>query len=306
MLTCDTYHLPTTLHEALAMWAAAPEGSRLISGATDILPWAREGRAGDVHIPEFIDVTRVAEMKGYTVGDGRVRLGANTVYQDFLTDETLRRELPCMPYCAIWFADDQIREQATLAGNLANASPVADGTPPVAALNGVLELASLDGDTIKTRELSVSDFIQGPGRTQLQPGEIVTAVTLDSAAGYGGSFQKVGQRRSLVISVACCAAVVKADPTGTVFEDIRLALGGVGPRPMRLHNIEKALRGQKISRRTINEAAQLAADEVASRSRLEYRRSVVVGFVRSAIEEALDDQPDVTVAFANSEETESV
>ena len=75
---------------------------------------------------------------------------------------------------------------------------------------------------------------------------------------------------------------------------------------MRLHGIEKMLRGQKISRQTINKAAQLAADEVASRSRQEYRRSVVVGFVRSAIEEALEDQPDVTVTFANSEETESV
>lgn len=301
MLTCDTYLLPTTLREALELWSNAPEGSRLVSGATDILPWAREGRAGDVHVPCFIDVTRVAEFKGYSVTNGRVRLGANTVYQDFLTNRALKQLLPCMPYCAIWFADDQIREQATLAGNLANASPVADGTPAVAALNGSVELARLDDDEIKTRQLTVSDFILGPGRTALQPGEIMTSVSLDALAGYGGSFQKVGQRRSLVISVACCAVLVKTDNTGRVFEDVRLALGGVGPLPMRLKAVESRLRGEKISRRTIHEAAQLAADKVASRSRQEYRRSVVIGFVKAGIEEALESQPDVDVKFEETE-----
>ena len=65
MLTCDTYHLPDTLRDALDLWSKAPKGSRLVSGATDILPWAREGRAGDVHIPSFVDVTRVAEFRGH-------------------------------------------------------------------------------------------------------------------------------------------------------------------------------------------------------------------------------------------------
>tara|TARA_B110000285_G_C14996699_1_gene549215 strand:- start:486 stop:1112 length:627 start_codon:yes stop_codon:yes gene_type:complete len=206
-----------------------------------------------------------------------------------------------MPYCAIWFADDQIREQATLAGNLANASPVADGTPAVVALNGTIELARLENSEIKTRVFTVSDFILGPGQTVLKPGEIITSVSLDAVGGYGGSFQKVGQRRSLVISVACCAALVKADITGRFFDDVRLALGGVGPRPMRLNAVESRLRGEKISRQTINAAAQLAADEVASRSRKEYRRSVVIGFVKAGIEEALENQSDVDVKFEEAE-----
>jgi carbon-monoxide dehydrogenase medium subunit/xanthine dehydrogenase FAD-binding subunit len=301
MLTCDTYNMPTTLRHALELWSEAPEGSRLVSGATDILPWAREGRAGDVHIPSLIDVTRVAEFEGYSVANGRIRLSANTVYQDFLTDGVLKNLLPCMPYCAIWFADDQIREQATLAGNLANASPVADGTPAVVALNGTIELARLENSEIKTRVFTVSDFILGPGQTVLKPGEIITSVSLDAVGGYGGSFQKVGQRRSLVISVACCAALVKADITGRFFDDVRLALGGVGPRPMRLNAVESRLRGEKISRQTINAAAQLAADEVASRSRKEYRRSVVIGFVKAGIEEALENQSDVDVKFEEAE-----
>jgi len=287
MLTCDQYHLPTDLSEALTLWASAPEGSRLVAGATDILPWAREGRAGDVHLPAMIDLSWVAELKGYRIGNGRVRLGANVAYQKFLTDPELRRHLPCMPQCAVWFADDQIREQATLAGNIVNASPAADGTPPVVAMNGEVELARLDGGRVARRSVPVTEFVTGPGRTVLDADEIVTAVTVDSMLGYGGSFQKVGQRRSLVISVACVAALVKLDAAREAFEDLRLALGGVGPVPVRLDDIEAALKGRPLSRALVRAAAAGAAERVASRSRVEYRRAVVPGFVEAAIEEAL-------------------
>lgn len=302
MLTCDAYHMPTSLKEALELWSAAPEGSRLISGGTDLLPWAREGRAGDVHLPELIDLSRVPELAGHTIRDGRVRLRGATVFQDFLTSDALRRSLPCMPHCAIWFADDQIREQATLAGNLVNASPAADGTPPVVALNGEVELARLEHGRIRRRSVPVVDFIEGPGRTQMTKDEVVTAVVLDAADGYGGSFQKVGLRRSLVISVACCAALVRTDPEGRVFEDVRLALGGVGPRPIRLDGAEAALGGQPVSRSVIGKAAALAAETVASRSRRAYRRDVVVNFVRAAVEEALANQPGVSAGFQDEGE----
>ncbi len=287
MLTYDDYLMPTSLAEALRLCRDAKPGTKLIAGATDILPWAREGRAGDVHLPALIDLSRVKELCGYTVEGGKVRLGANVVYQQFLEDETLRRHLPPMPYCAIWFADDQIRQQATLAGNIVNASPAADGTPPVIAMDGEIEMARLEGETVATRSMPVTDFIRGPGRTDLQPGEIVTAVICPSFAGYGGSFQKVGQRRSLVISAVCAAALVKTDASGTIFEDVRLALGGVGPVPIRLTDIEAMLRGKRITRELVAEASVLPADRVASRSRVEYRRNVVRGFVEAAIEDAL-------------------
>lgn len=290
MLTYDAYHMPSRLDEALALWRDAPDGSKLISGATDILPWAREGRAGDVHFPMLLDVTRIEQLQGYRTEDGRLRLGANTVYQDFLQDDYLKASLPCMPYCAIWFADDQIREQASLTGNLVNASPAADGTPPVIALNGEIELARLENSAIQQRKVRVEDFINGPGRTGLAMDEIATAVWVDSLEGYGGSFQKVGQRRSLVISVACCTALVKTNAAGTVFEDVRLALGGVGPGPMRLHELEAALRGQVVSDDLINPLANQASELVASRSRKEYRREVVAGFIKAAIQEAIADQ----------------
>lgn len=288
MLTCERYEMPGTLADALALWADAPEGARLIAGATDILPWAREGRAGDVSLPMLIDVSRVAEFRGYERHGSRVRLGANVVWQDFLDDPELARLLPVMPYCSVWFADDQIRQQATLAGNLVNASPAADGTPPVLALDGEIELCRIANGQVMCRTMPVAEFVTGPGRTKLAPGEIVSSVTLDCADGYGASFQKVGQRRSLVISVACVAALVKLDASGTRFEDVRLGLGGVGPVPERLHEEEARLRGQPVDAALIADVAAGTAARVASRSRVEYRRRVVPGFVRAALEEATE------------------
>lgn len=289
MLTCGHYHMPTSLEEALSLLASAPEGTRLVAGATDILPWAREGRAGDVHLPAMIDLSRVAELSGYKIEHGMVRLGANVVYQQFLEDEVLRRHLPCMPYCAIWFADDQIREQATLAGNIVNASPAADGTPPMLAANADVEIARLNAGRIETRRMALAEFVQGPGRTALGPYEIVTAIICQSMEGYGGAFEKVGQRRSLVISTVCAAALVKPDAGGTRFEDVRLALGGIAPVPMRLHDVEEMLKGQPISHAIVQRAAALPAERVASRTRREYRQAVVQGFVEAAIEDALKD-----------------
>ena len=289
MLTCDRYHTPTSLEEALRLWRAAPDGSRLVAGATDLLPWAREGRAGNVHLSDMIDLTRVPELSGYSIAGSRVRIGANVAFQQFLTDDALRRHLPCMPYCAVWFADDQIREQATLTGNIVNASPAADGTPPMLAMNGVVEIAALEGDDIAYRSLPVAEFVTGPGRTALQPDEIVTAVTCDSLEGYSGAFEKVGQRRSLVISTVCAAACIKTDPSGACFEDIRLALGGIGPVPVRLNDIEDSLRGRRITRDLIAEVSAVPERRVASRTRRDYRRTVVRGFVEAAIEDALAD-----------------
>lgn len=293
MLNCDQYLTPESLHQALQLLAQAPDGSRLLAGATDTLPWARQGRggdvSGDVHVPWVIDISRITELSGYSIDAGRVRIGAMVVLQAFLEDPVLREHLPAMPYCAIWFADDQIRRQATLVGNLVNASPAADGTPPMLALQATVEIASLVDNRVEKRRVALEDFVTGPGRTILQRGDIVTTVECDSAAGYGGSFEKVGQRRSLVISVACAACCVKPSAGRDSFEDVRLALGGIGPVPVRLHEVEDFLRGKVIAADVIAAAAALPEDRVASRTRREYRREVVHGFIQRALTDALAD-----------------
>ncbi|WP_099867859.1 FAD binding domain-containing protein [Pararhizobium haloflavum] len=287
MFTFDHYLCPKDLREALEMIERLPEDGKIIAGATDVVPYAREGRGGDIHFSTIVDLSRVDEFRGYEIAKGKVRLNANVVFQDFLEDDELRAHLPCMPYCAIWFADDQVREQATLAGNIANASPAADGTPPLLAMDAEVEIARLVDGEVRYRTISIDAFVHGPGKTRLEKGELICAVTCRSMKGYGGSFQKVGQRRSLVISKVSAVALVKTSADGRTFEDVRLALGGIGPVPVRLTDIEDMLKGQAITRRLIAEASVIPADRVASRSRVEYRKRVVRGFVEAAIEDAL-------------------
>jgi xanthine dehydrogenase FAD-binding subunit len=279
MLHCDEYLVPASLDAALDAIARNPGRHRIVAGATDTLPWAREGRAGDVDIPVLIDVSRMPELKERAITDRCVRIGAATPIQRFLDDAALARALPCMPRCAVWFADDQIRELATIGGNIVNASPAADGTPPLIAHEGEVELASRRDGAIVRRRVPLADFVRGPGKTALVPGEILVAIECDALPGYGGSFEKVGHRRSLVLSLVCLAALVRLDPSGRRFDDVRLAIAGIGPVPRRLGDVEAFLRGAAVSAERLEQAAEMPVDLVQSRTRQAYRREVVRGFV---------------------------
>jgi len=279
MLICDEYLTPGTLTEAFAAMEHHRGRYRVVAGCTDTLPWAREGRAGDVEIPVLIDVSKIPELNERHIGESRVRLGAATPIQRFLDDVALQRAMPAMPRCAVWFADDQIRAQATIGGNVVNASPAADATPCLEAHDAIVELASAQNGKIIKRSMPLREFIIGPGKTQLADGELVTGFECDAFPGYGGSFEKVGHRRSLVISVVCLAVMVKLDRDGRIVEDARLAIAGIRPVPRRLREIEDSLRAKPLTGALLEQAADMPLDLVQSRTRQEYRRDVVRGFL---------------------------
>lgn len=306
MLICDAYLTPASLEEAFAAMEAHRGRHRIIAGATDTFPWAREGRAGDVEIPVLIDVAKIPELNERRVDAKRVRLGAATPIQRFLDDAALARALPSMPRCAVWFADDQIRESATIGGNIVNASPAGDGIPPLIAHNASVELAARRNGRIDRRRVPLDAFIVGPGKTALDDGELLIAIECDALPGYGGGFEKVGHRRSLVISLVCLAAAVKLDGTGGKFEDVRLAIGGIGPVPRRLTDVEAFLRGGPVSAERLEQAADMPVDLVASRTRQAYRRDVVHGFMLRSLIDAVRGAggapgaitPELEVAYA--------
>jgi carbon-monoxide dehydrogenase medium subunit/xanthine dehydrogenase FAD-binding subunit len=279
MLTCDEYLMPRTLADAFAAMRANRGRYRIVAGATDTLPWAREGRAGDVDVPALIDVSRIPELNELHIDGKRVRLGAAVAIQRFLDNATLGRALPCMPRCAVWFADDQIRALATVGGNIVNASPAADATPCLIAHDAEVELAADTGGAVTRRRMPLADFVTGPNCTALEDGELLVAIECDALSGYGDSFEKVGHRRSLVISLVCVATLIKLDATGRAVEDVRLSIAGIGPRPLRLGQVEDFLRGSAIRFERLERAADMPIDLVASRTRQAYRREVVRGFM---------------------------
>jgi carbon-monoxide dehydrogenase medium subunit/xanthine dehydrogenase FAD-binding subunit len=305
MLICDEYLMPASLDEAFDAMAAHRGRCRIVAGATDTYPWAREGRAGDVEIPVLIDVSKIPELNERRVEGVRVRLGAAVPIQRFLDDPALVQALPVMPQCAVWFADDQIRESATIGGNIVNASPAADGTPPLIAHNARVKLAAKRDGKIERRKMALDAFILGPGKTALQDDELLIGIECDSLPGYGATFEKVGHRRSLAISIVCLAALVKLHASKQRVEDARLAIGGIGPVPQRLGEVEAFLRAGPLTAERLEQAADMPVALVASRTRQEYRREVVKGFVLRALVTAVRNAggrailaPELEAAYA--------
>jgi xanthine dehydrogenase FAD-binding subunit len=289
VLSYDHYVTPTSLAQAFDALEGLP-GARIVAGATDLLPWAREGRAGDVHLGALVDVSRLPELLGVSLAaqaPGRLRMGAATVIAAFEQNRLLRQQAPVLAHCAAWFADDQIREQATVGGNLINASPAGDTQPALLAMNTHVTLARREEGRILERTLPLSEFIVGPGRTLCHPHEILTRLEFDALPTHGAAFEKVGHRRSLVISTVCLAALVRLDAVRQTVADVRVAIGAVGPVPERLDDVEDFLTGRPVSGQRLREAARMAVERVRSRSRQTYRREVLVNFVERALASAL-------------------
>ena len=287
MLTFDEYVTASTLDEAFDALERIP-GARIVAGATDLLPWARDGRAGDVHLPALVDVGRIPELGGVRWSDdGRIAMGSATPISAFLRDPLLVIHAPVLGRCAVWFADNQIREQATIGGNLVNASPAGDAMPALLALNTHVTLARRDHGQVQERVVPLSQFMTGPSHTVCGVNEIVTRLELDALPDHGVAFEKVGHRRSLVISTVCMAAVVKLDRAKRRIDDVRVAIGAVGPVPERLPDVEDLLSGRTVGAQLLRDVAAGVADRVRSRTRQAYRREVLVNFVERGLVAAI-------------------
>ena len=279
MLTCDDYITPGSLREAFTAMEAHHGRYRVVAGATDTLPWAREGRAGNVHIPALIDVAKIPELREISVSDARVRLGAATPIQRFLDDPSLVRALPAMPRCAVWFADDQIRAQATIGGNIVNASPAADATPCLIAHEAELELAKNVGGKITHRRVRLEQFVTGPNQTALQDGELLIAVECNALARIWRQLRK-GRPPSFfgdfpgVSGGAAQARPAGADNRGCAPGDCRHRPEAAASRRRRKIPLRWAVNAERLE-----QAADMPVSLVASRTRQEYRREVVRGFV---------------------------
>ncbi len=216
-------HVATSLPDALLALAAAPT-AEILAGGTDLMVEVNFGhRSPDV----VIALDRVPELKGWARHDDTIRLGAGLTYTEMLSPP-LAALLPALAEAARTVGSPQIRNVATLGGNLGTCSPAGDALPVLSALDAMVELASSAG----RREMSVHDFMVGVKRTALAPGELVVAATVPLLDGYQG-FAKVGVRNAMVISVASACLVIDAGR-----RTVRLALGAVGPTIVRARAAE--------------------------------------------------------------------
>jgi len=229
------YLRPDTLEEALDALQRRP--LTLLAGGTDHYP-ARVGQPLD---EDLLDLTGIAGLRGIEDRGDRWRIGALTTWA-----EAIRAPLPAcfqgLKAAAREVGGAQIQNAGTIAGNLCNASPAADGAPNLLALAAEVEIAAPGG----CRRLAVADFVTGNRRTALEAGEIVTAILVPKLpAGARSRFLKLGARRYLVISIVMAAIVLTPDE-GRVGE-ARIAVGACSPVAKRLPDLEAALCGAPLT-----------------------------------------------------------
>lgn len=271
-----SYARPTELDEALAVLAAGR--ALVLAGGTDVYP-ARVGRPLDENV---LDITAIGSLGGIARRGDAVRIGALATWSDLVAAD-LPASFDGLKQAAREIGGRQIQNAGTIAGNLCNASPAADGVPCLMALDAAIVLRSRAGE----RRLALADFILGNRRTALRPDELLVAIDVPAPApGAAGIFLKLGARKYLVISIAMVAAVVAPDGAGRVAR-ASVCVGACSAVARRLPLLEAALAGRKLGAALGDAAspehlAPLAPiDDV--RGTADYRRDAALTLVRRAL-----------------------
>lgn len=275
-MTGYDYFRPKTLLEAFELKETHPD-ARFIAGGTDIMV-----RIKNRHIrPQaLISLRSIKGLDGIEV-DRVTRIGAMATVTDIADHANLAEKFPILVQAACELGSVQIRNVATVGGNLCNASPCADTALPLLVYGARVELTSRSG----IREVPLDKFFVGPGATCMQQGEIMTAILVDApAAKAKASFQKKGRVR---MDIAVASLAVLAEMSGDRIKRTLVAAGSVAPVPLRLGSVEAILNGQKVDGELIARAAEAARSEVTPisdvRATAGYRSEIIGVYVRRAL-----------------------
>ena len=261
----------------------ADSGGQVLAGGTDFYPALGERLPpGDV-----VDITALGEIRGISFQPERFRIGGLTTWTEII-HTPLPRCFDALKAAAREVGSVQIQNRGTVAGNLCNASPAADGVPPLLALDAEVELASTSG----MRRMPLAQFITGNRKTQRRAGEILAAVLVPRRIENAASvFLKLGARKYLVISISMVAAVLLVDDSGHV-AGAHVAVGSCSAAARRLSALEKDLVGRNADPSIVGtlRAEHLAPlspiDDV--RATAQYRRDASLTLVRRALEACVE------------------
>jgi CO/xanthine dehydrogenase FAD-binding subunit len=251
----------------------------VLAGGTDFYP-SRVARA----LPaEVLDITALRQLRGISAKRSHWRIGAATTWSEII-EAKLPPLFDGLKLAAREVGGEQIQNAGSVAGNLCNASPAADGVPALLALDASVELGSTKG----VRQLPLHEFILGPRRTALRPGELVTAVLVPKPHTAAAShFLKLGARKYLVISIVMASAVIE-HRSGKVV-NARVAVGSCSPVALRLPALEAELKGKRFDASLANwvNPSQLAVLEPIAdvRASADYRKQAALELVRRLLRE---------------------
>lgn len=264
---------PTSLAKALDLFRESDGEAVYLSGGTDLLVKYRHGKLAP---RAMISLRTIPGLDGISEEDDRLIIGAGATLRELETSALITERFPILHDALSHMASVQIRNTATMAGNIANAAPSADTAPPMLALGASVQLSGPTGQ----REVALKDFFLGPSRTVMEPGEILTGFVVPKPSGpAGGGYAKVSRRKAMDLAILGVAVQIEFEADKETCQKARIALGVAGPTPRRSPEAEAALAGKRVTEENLKAVCNLAAGESACRTSLRgeawYRREMI-------------------------------
>lgn len=284
-LPAFVYHTPASLGEALELMARCGSSGRYIAGGTDLLVAMKKREVVPEHL---ISLSGVASLKGIASDDSGVRIGSLTTLAEIERSETIRKGYLPLRDAVNVMGSIQVRNLATIGGNLCSAVPSADSAPPLIALGASVKLVGPDGE----RTVPVEAFFTGPKASVRKTEEVLTEIVIPKPGpGSSGCYLKLMRRHAMDLALVGVAACLTLDPGTLVCKEARIALGAVASTPIRVPEVEAQLVHKAVSEAVAAEAARTAGMQCRPitdiRASLDYRCSMVEVFTRRAVMEAL-------------------
>lgn len=285
MMRFEKYFQPKSVEECQTLLKEYGADAKVLAGGTDLVPRLKNGLLHPVAVIGLMDIPGIDAIE---VTDDGLTLGTLANLRKISLDQRLKKDYKVVMEACGHVSSMQVRNIATIGGNACNASPSADAIHGLLLNDAVVTIASGSG----TREMPLHEFFKGPGKTALEPGELVLKFFMPAPKAHtGASYQKYAIRGDSDISIVGAGARLTLAEDGTVAE-ARITLASVAPTPLRMFEAEQMLVGSKLDAEGIAKAAELCSTQVApitdQRATREYRIEMVRVWVRHALEQALE------------------
>lgn len=284
----EHYHTPRSIGDALRLLAEYSGKARIIAGGTDLLVDMRAGHHAPQHA--LIDITGIDELCSITRSDDEILIGAGVTHTQIVKSALLKAHATCLIESCGVVGGPQVRNVATLGGNVAHALPAGDGTVSLVALDAQAEVI-VNGER---GWRPIQALYLGPGKSLLDPSRdlLIRFRFKACAAREATAFSRIMRPQGVALPILGCAVWVRLDNSGRTFEAARMCLAPIGPTPGRLNTIEQALIGQAATPETIHRMAALAMDTAHPRTSkyratADYRREMIGVLLERTLESAI-------------------
>lgn len=271
------YLTPNTIDEAISLLVSHGERARFIAGGTDVMVKVREGKITPQYL---VSLRRIEGMDQITYKDGELRIGALVTHRMLERSPIIKKEFPILLDAVTHIGSVQIRNVATIGGNIVNAVPSADGAIPLITLGAEVRLRGPKGE----RSMALEEIFIGPGQTLLEPGEVLMEFVVPRLPPRtGAAYVKHTRRAAMELPLLGVAVMLSLDEDKTGCAEARIGLGVLAPTPMRAKMAESILKGQRLTEERLQRAGQVAAEECKARDSVRgeawYRREMVAVLV---------------------------